>query len=202
EEEIFYTTTVLLRRLTPALLVLLFGGLLFFFAVKRIRLIQKIPSDSARSLSTNTILIYIVLGTLLSFGIGLTPQEAGCGEDVISAYESGGAHLAEYIPAGSKIYWRGGLSPIPLLYLPDVKLYLPQLNDGYSYRLGGDPDELVRYGWWNEELAARWRQEADVFLVEEWRGGMESEFFDEVSPTQPLLSCQHGSEIHIYIREK
>ncbi|MEA3349878.1 MAG: glycosyltransferase family 39 protein, partial [Chloroflexota bacterium] len=71
EEEIFYTTTVLLRRLTPALLVLLFGGLLFFFAVKRIRLIQKIPSDSARSLSTNTILIYIALGTLLSFGIGL-----------------------------------------------------------------------------------------------------------------------------------
>jgi hypothetical protein len=132
--------------------------------------------------------------------MGFTPQEADCGWDIIASYEEGGAHLAETVPKGSMIYWNGGLSAIPLLYLPDFTMYPPQINNGYSLRSGGDKHELIRYGWWSEEVAQDWRQEADVFLVEGWRESPDASLFNEATPTKPLLPCKANSEIHIYIR--
>lgn len=46
-----------------------------------------------------------------------------------------------------------------------ILVLIPQLNDGYSYRLGGDLDELVSYGWWIAELAQQWVKDADVILI-------------------------------------
>jgi hypothetical protein len=34
-------------------------------------------------------------------------------------------------------------------------------------RLDGDSDALAKYGFWNEELAERWANQADVILIEE-----------------------------------
>ena len=125
---------------------------------------------------------------------------------MIASYEAGGARLAEVVPAGAKVYWWGGLSAVPLLYIPEAQIYPAQINDGYSYRLSGDADELERFGWWNEELAEKWLQEADVILIEARQyGGFATSFaesgaFDETSPTPPMIPCRANSPIHIFVR--
>jgi len=145
--------------------------------------------------------IFFVLGTLLSARIGFTPQETDCGWDVISAYETGSAHLAEKIPPGSSVYWRGGKSAVPLLYLPGVEIYPPQINGAYSFRLGGNTNELARHGWWNAELDALWQQDADIILLDGHQKALENPLFDETLPTPPMLPCDNNSEIHIYLRK-
>ena len=116
---------------------------------------------------------YLSMIILMAVGVLLTPtlalgggnKEQDCG-DVIQAYEDAGNHLRSLIPEGSLVYWYGGLSPVPLLYLPEIRIYPPQLNDGYSYRIGGDTEQLYRNGFWNETLSDRWMLEADYILLE------------------------------------
>jgi hypothetical protein len=50
---------------------------------------------------------------------------------------------------------------VPMLYLPGVDLYPPQINDGHSYRISSDAEEFFRHGLWDEELSARWLGEAE-----------------------------------------
>ncbi|HEY3310927.1 MAG TPA: glycosyltransferase family 39 protein [Anaerolineales bacterium] len=119
-----------------------------------------------------------------------------CSTDVIAAYEAAGARLAKSIPPGSKIYW-AGYSPASLLYLPDVKIYPAQLHGAYSFRISTDDDALLKYGWWNENLAQKWLGEADFVLAEQknlgkndWLGaGGRLASYDLVTSTQPLV-CQ------------
>ena len=207
EVDIFSTTTDFLRAATPIILGLIIGLLFLRFGSgwwdKIAGADRKITLSPSAGIST----LFLLLGTAVSLGLGLSPGDRDCGWDVIASYEAGGAHLAEYVPAGSKVYWWGGLSAVPLLYLPDVEIYPPQINNGYSFRLGGDPDGLERYGWWSQELAEQWIHEADVILIEaRLYGGYatsfaESDAFDEVSPTPPLVPCRSNSPIHIFIRE-
>lgn len=129
-----------------------------------------------------------------------------CSGDVIGGYEAAGKHLAEVIPAGAWVYWRGGDSAVPLLYLPGVRLFPAQINGDYSYRLGGDADALARYGFWSAELAHQWAERADFILIEEseYQGWLadyvEGEDFDELAPTPPTEPCRPGSAIHIFRR--
>jgi hypothetical protein len=201
EDQIFQVTTIALRRSVPGLIVLLMGGVIFYYSVKKIRVNSFSSLDNGpRSLPINPMYVFLIIGGALSIGMGFAPQEADCGWDVIASYEAGGEHLSDHVPAGSKIYWNGGLTAVPLLYLTDFQIYPPQINNGYTFRRGGDADELIRYGWWNEELAQQWRLEADVFLIEGWRQQVDGETFDEIEPTLPLLPCKAKTEIHIYLR--
>ncbi|MBL7162779.1 MAG: glycosyltransferase family 39 protein [Anaerolineales bacterium] len=208
EVHIFSTTTDLLRAVIPIFLGLIIGLVLLRFGSVWWDKIAGADRKNIYSPNAGIFTLFLLLGTVVSLGLGLSPGDRDCGWDVIASYEAGGAHLAEYIPAGSKVYWWGGLSTVPLLYLPDVEIYPPQINNGYSFRLGGDPDDLARYGWWSRELAEQWIQEADVILIEaRLHGGfatsfVESEAFDEVSPTPPLVPCRSNSPIHIFLREQ
>jgi hypothetical protein len=184
-------------------LALLFAWLIIRFGSRLTKAVTNLsPSQAAGALLT-----FLILGTLVTFSVGLSPYDRDCGWNVIASYEAGGEHLAEQVPPGSKVYWWGGLSAVPLLYIPNVDIYPPQINHGYSYRLGGQPDDLVRYGWWSKELAHQWAQEADVLLIEARLYGTfptniaESETFDEVPPTPPMVPCRSNSSIHIFIRE-
>lgn len=145
-------------------------------------------------------LVFLSFGTIITLRMGFVPQESDCGWDVISSYEAGGAYLVDNIPSGSKIFWRG-TSAVPLLYLDDYEIYPPQLNDVYSYFLGGDPDELARYGRWNPELDLFWQQDADVILIERSRGVPDIDMLDELVPTPPMLPCNPNSKIHIYVHK-
>jgi hypothetical protein len=154
-----------------------------------------------------TMLAFFLFGLLLSptpvFG---NPPEPDCGGDVIATTEAAGKHLAALIPPGSTVFWEGGLSPAPLLYLKDIKIFGAQLNDGYAFRRGGDSDELYKYGFWNEELSSRWMNEADYLLIVDYgyKQGYDSVIdlnkFEELPLTDFIATCRDNSKIHTFKR--
>jgi len=135
-------------------------------------------------------------------------QAYDCEGDILTSYEAVGHHLMSKIPPGALIYWKGGLSPAPLLYLDDFDVFPPLLNGAYTQRKSADTDALVKYGFWNSDVAQQWAQEAKVILIEESRfsdGPVENmvlsgDFF-ELSPTPPTSPCQPDSRIRIFLRE-
>jgi hypothetical protein len=154
------------------------------------------------------LLILFLCGVALSptLVLGGGDADADCG-DVIAAYEVAGAHLASLVPPGSLVFWNGGLAPVPLLYLPGVRIFPPQLNDGYSRRIGGNAQQLFQHGYWNDDLAQQWLIQANFVLVEGWRYNSEMRQdispaeFNELPATQPIVTCKDGAQIRIFRRE-
>ncbi len=142
----------------------------------------------------------------LSLVHGNTFINYDCGTDVIASYEASGAHLRSQIPGDASVYWAGGLSPVPLLYLPKAQIFPAQLNGDYSYRIGGDPASLDRFGFWNAAMAESWLGQADFALVEqgEFSGWLAevvaSERFEELPATPLAVGCRADSSIRIFRR--
>jgi hypothetical protein len=154
---------------------------------------------------------YFLANCSMVAGLLLSPFMAGaqgapdCRMDLIAANEEIGAYLADIIPADSTVYWRGGLSVVPLLYVPQARIYAPQVNDGYSFKNGGDADALLKYGLWNEVLAERWQQEADIIIIEEWRyldwkAMLTPDEFQEFPRTAVGTSCEESTRLRIFKR--
>lgn len=152
-------------------------------------------------------LAFFILGVLLSPGKIMAGWRSAnlCSGDVIASHEAVGAHLAGLIPPGSLVYWENDISPLPLLYLPGVRIFPSQLNHWYTFLQGGDPDALERAGFWNAELASRWKKEADFLLMAERyvtarpAGDVQ---YDELSPSPETVPCRERSIIHIFRRVK
>lgn len=156
------------------------------------------------------------LGLFLFLGLALAPTQilgggklsSMCAGDVIAAHEEAGAHLAALIPPGSLVYWENNVSPLPLLYIPRVRVFGPQLNHWYTYLEGGDPEVVYRNGYWNEELRKRWTLEADYLLVAEnyavaWQERLNTQYpgmFDQLMPTPNVVPCRNRAIIHIFRR--
>ncbi len=198
-----------IRRLLPTIAGLAVGILILLTA-----LVVSLIYDRRKMLQRLTfgywvLLIFLLAGTLLAstqpLGGGYDFYE--CEGDVIASYERAGAHLAQTIPKGSKIYWKGGLSAVPLLYVPDIQIYPSQINSDYTYYIGNDADGLSRYGFWNEALAEQWVNEADYILVQEryyagWLADVTSSAsFEELAPTPPTVACREDAQIHIFRRK-
>ena len=92
------------------------------------------------------------------------------------------------------------------LYMPDVKIYPPQMNHVHSYFIGGDSDTLLRHGRWNDELARQWLAEADyimlqntekVYLTDEM---LESGEYVRVMSAPRAEKCRWQSVIQVYQR--
>ncbi|GAB4504744.1 MAG: hypothetical protein Fur0043_17380 [Anaerolineales bacterium] len=150
----------------------------------------------------------LLFGFLFSWALTGSNRANSCGLDVLAAYEENGAHLARVIPPDSLVYWDGGLSVVPLLYIPQVRIFPAQLNQDYAFRIGGDPEQLRKAGLWNEALAQQWKNEADFLLIEEARYNDWKKFldtgnrFDELPRVPQPVSCQEGSRIRIFKRKK
>lgn len=118
---------------------------------------------------------YAAIIVILVTGWLLTPSQAlgggfhtyDCSGDVIRSYEIAGQYLADRIPPGSQVYWEGGASPAPLLYLQPIEIFPPQINGIYTFRVGGNQRELLAYGLWNAEIANDWLRRTDFVLVSE-----------------------------------
>jgi hypothetical protein len=155
------------------------------------------------------LVIFLLAGTLLtpSAVLGGGYNTYDCNGDVIATYEAAGAHLAQNIPPGSLVYWKGSLSTVPLLYVPDIRIFPAQINDGYSFLESGDDlDLMVRFGRWNEALAHQWADQADFILIEErsfkgWlRDLVTSGGFQALEPTPLTVQCRENSQILIFKR--
>lgn len=196
------------RRILPTLVGLSIGIIVLFTAVVVVLLLKRRSSRVQVSVGFTALLIFLAVGFVFtpSAVLGGRFSNYDCGGDVLSGYEAVGAHLAQSIPPGSTVYWEGGDSAVPLLYLRDVTIFPAQINDGYSFRLGGEPDSLARYGFWSEALARQWADQADFILIDEqhftgWLSQLvSSSVYDELPPAPSPIICRHNAIIHIYQR--
>jgi hypothetical protein len=149
--------------------------------------------------------VFLALGLLLSPALHAGGSRADCEQDILAANEQLGSHLASVIPANSLVYWDGGLSFVPMVYVPHVRIFPPQINDGYSFRIGGDSDILFRFSHWNSELNSQWMDDADVFIIENkryssWKDFLNPQAFEEYQKSPTASSCEDGSGLRIFHR--
>ncbi len=125
--------------------------------------------------------------------------------NVPAAYRAAGEALAQAVPPDAQVFWVSRL-PALLLYLPEVRLYAPQLNHWHSFWTGGDAARLYRFSRWNETLGREWMQQADLLLVEDaWLNGwvaqaIEAGGYEEVLVSPPPEPCRPESRLHVYRR--
>ena len=134
-------------------------------------------------------------------------EDDACADGMLlTSTAQAGNYLADLIPAGSLVYWNGYLSVAPLLSTPGIQIYPPQINNGYSYRLGGDAQELVRFGLWNDEMKKRWLEEADYITIEtrrfssEWAQILKPGQYQPLPPSPPVNPCKPNSAILVFKR--
>ena len=199
-----------LRRSLPVAAGLLAGATIIAAAwVIKILTQRRAPQLPRASLGYWAMTTFLVSGSLLAFtqplGGGYATYD--CSSDAIASHEATGQALAAVIPPGSVVYWRGPLSAAPLLYLPNLRIFPAQINDGYSFiTTDVDPALLERLGRWSRPLAAQWLQESDYVLVEErsYNGWILQELqphlFEELPSTPPTVLCRPDSVIRIFHR--
>lgn len=148
---------------------------------------------------------FLVAGFLLFPVLHLGEGKRDCEADIILAHERLGAYLTEVIPQGSLVYWDGGNAFTPMIYAPQANIFPPQINNGYTFYIGGDPGELYYFSHWNAELAGRWRNEADIFVIEakryaDWKDFLTPQEFQEFAKPADSPSCVEGAELRIFQR--
>ena len=199
---LFRVTFVLL----VSALVVIFGGILLWGVHRRLNG----PGRQAAGgrIGLVALNLFLILGLILSPTkvLGAGNDFFSCeGTDVFASYREAGAELSQVIEPGSTVYWEGRLTAI-FLYMPEVKIYPPQLNHVHSYFVGGDPDLLLRSSFWNDELAQQWLKEADyimvqgaekVYLTDEM---LESGEYVKVMSAPKAERCRWQSVITIYQR--
>jgi Dolichyl-phosphate-mannose-protein mannosyltransferase len=206
-----------LERILPAFVGLLVGVLLLtLFAITTWIMIRRRDRGNVIRIHPYAEFAYWSITIVLCLAFMLTPSKLlsggysgyDCGWDTIQSYETAGRYLASVIPKGSLVYWDGGSSFSPLLYVPGIKIFPAQINGGYSFYIGGNSDTLAKMGLWNEQLASNWQKEADYILIKDanfkkssMKDYVTSGQFDELAQTPQVSPCVPGSAIHIYHRK-
>jgi len=196
-----------LRLLFPTIAIALAGLLLILFSLGLWLLLRRKPSF-ALSFVVIVVTIFLIIGTMLS----PTPVLGGgfraftCTGNVIEAFEKGGQYLAEVIPAHSLVYWDGGNAAAELLYVPDIQIFPQQFDGDWNYVEAGNSDKLARYGFWDQELARRWQEEAGVFLFQadkfpDWKAYVNNEAFNEAPRSTWALNCAPDTYLRVFIRK-
>ena len=149
---------------------------------------------------------FLSLGVVLLPMLTWTYDENMCRTNVISSFEKIGSKLASIAPPGTRIYLDGSITSIPLLYTPGANILLPQLNDYYSLRIGGNPDQVLRNGFWNEQIGLQWRDTADVFVIgadrmQNWREYLTPSRFEQIQLSSDLVSCKTDGSILLFKRK-
>jgi hypothetical protein len=182
----------------------IFGGvaLVIGWFIYKSRWARNVPNSL--SFGPFILLSAVGLGVLLSpLMRGTYRQDGICPANIPQTYEQIGSTLAKTIPIGSQVYWES-FTAVPLLYAPGITVHPPQIYGAFSVRNGGDPQQLLKNGFYNTELANQWRAEADFIVIEEdWlnpTGGLGTSEV-EVSRTAPTNPCVPNSSLIIYKRE-
>ena len=192
--------------LIPSLAGLLMGLFILltcfviWFVLKRRRLLK--PS----SYGAISAVIFMVAGIMLSPSsvLGGGFNQWACPANVINAFEETGRYLAEHIPAGSTVFWRGGNAVPVLLYTPGITIYPAQIDWEWNHWNGGNPDLLARLGFWNDNMSTQWLENADVAIIQvayEKAFGLaipDLSAFVEIGKTSQGLNCSQDSVLQIY----
>lgn len=154
---------------------------------------------------------YVLLISVIIVGFGLSPSPIlsgglytyDCAPTTLNSYETTGKALAELIPPESQVFWKS-MSATPLLYVPDIQIYPPQVNDIYSFYVNGNDDELLKFGLWNESLARQWLKEADYIVIEDkyfsgfYRSILKSGRYQLITILPSQSSCRENSRLRVY----
>jgi len=194
------------KMFIPTLSALVVGVLLFILTFAAAKIVaNKVKKTQPDKLAFRLLLCAAVLATLL-VQLDRTTYIAPCEQDVIESYRAAGAYLAQTLPEDALLYWEG-VPIVELLYLPDVRIFPPQLNQRFSFVIGGSPEKLVRYGLWNDALAQQWMAAADYIIVDEasftapFADRIAAQSFSELPPSPPYSRCSEGARIRIFKRD-
>jgi hypothetical protein len=158
------------------------------------------------SLSTIIAILSLGVGFFFSpttlFGGGY--RDLDCDVDIINYYEVFGSELSNIIPEGTQVFWWGS-SAVPLLYLPDRRIYPAQLNPT-AYHIGGNSDNLLKRGFWNDILGQQWVFEANFLILKsgirpKWiKNVIDEDEFHEVLHLPIGGSCLRDLDYSVYQR--
>ena len=191
----------LLAGFLCGLLILLIGfGIWSFLKHKRL--------FKFYSFGTITATVFLLAGILFSPSIALGGgfTQWNCNMNVIKTYEQTGQFLARNLPSDDLVYWDGGNAVAILLYVPNIHIMPQQLDDQWNFFHGGDSNTLARLGLWNDELAKLWRDEANVFIIQQvdypaWQSYLNESEFTELQVPQLPVNCESDTFLRIFIRK-
>jgi hypothetical protein len=190
------------RALIPAIIGFVFGlTILFILIFVFLKIRKKIKTSFAYVTVIGILLSSILLSPLLSW----PTTEPICKINIPATFSRIGTILEDNAPVGTKIFLDGLITAIPLLYTKDVQILPPQINGIFSFVNGGDKDQLLRTGFWNEEIAKDWRKQSQVFVIGEERIAIWQEYFVEhglveIPINEDFSSCPALSRVFIFIR--
>lgn len=196
---------------TSRLYVPVFSGLiigLIFLILQGIeyRILIKRTQMSRYSFGTICLLAFLATGIWLSPLMGGTYRQDGiCRVNIPQTYKQIGSSLSSIIPPGTRVYW-DSITAVALLYTPEIAIYYPQIYASFSFRLNGDPQQLARYGLWNDALAGQWWKKASYMVIEnDFGGAYHPANFDpsqfNIFQTGPMNPCNPSSYLRIYQRK-
>jgi len=193
-----------------AALIIILAAVINWFKKYRARATPDQTTSNVPGLIFWVLAVFILAGALITPAVDLIGERNTyfCNRDIIHSYRSAGLHIAERVPPGSKVYWKGGNSAVPLMYLPGILLYPAQLNGDYTFKKFGDPEILDKYGYWSEELAEKWLNEADYILIQQrfyndwYQERLSTERFQELESTNPSAYCEENTHIRIFTPNK
>ncbi|MGB9521598.1 MAG: hypothetical protein ACPL6F_02465 [Anaerolineales bacterium] len=154
---------------------------------------------------------YVLILSILIIGFLSSPTSIlsggrytyDCNSNTLATYEHIGNTLSILIPPGSQVFWKS-MAATPLLYVPDIRIYPPQVNDIYSFYIKGNDEELLKLGFWNEALARRWLQQADYIIVEDnyfngfYKELLKTEKYKMIAILPPQSACRENSRLRIF----
>ncbi len=153
------------RRIAPVGAGLFIGVALILLIWAVYRLVLEKNRAGKYSFAGILLTCCLFAGTVFPATLSGRPGEVACRTNFLTYYEDAAHQLADLIPPESVVYWRGsGRHLAFMLYMDDVKLFLPQIHAGGGYA-AGDSQRLLRFGLYNEELDRQWRQSADILII-------------------------------------
>ncbi len=140
--------------------------LILYWIVQRFALVKNWTRQNA---SLATLNLFLLVGVILPPAANAGTYATPCSTNFLTYYEHAGHALADAIPPDSLVYWKGsGRHIAMLLYMDDVRFFPPQITAGAGYVRAGDPERLLRFGMFNDEMDSQWRDSADYFII--WKG--------------------------------
>ncbi len=153
------------------------------------------------------LVVFLVMGFWLSPLMGGEYYQGGiCQANIPATNQEIAQQVTDVAHTGSQVLWEAN-TVVPLLYAPGINIYVPPIYAVFSYRIGGDPQQLAKYGLWNDALASQWRTKAN-FIVTESRnyqpyqpgGDIDTNKYD-VYQTVPTNPCDPNSYLLVYKRK-